>query len=347
MPAPVRPKGPQSERLVALEKLQLCVQALREAGDKGLTKQQLAEALGYTSTRQADRAIDLLEKEGARLERTRVAGFQRITLLKGPRWDESLTPEARMALRVALATLDQGGSSVWADHLQTFKTLAENRLTSRDRAVFDALRTKVLVHGSVQGGPDGEPVSPAMVDLLTILAEPVLAKSVVVTYHSASTGREKDYPVVPYLLTHDVFSGGAFLLVWDLGRKQPIQLRLSRIRAVAAPRTTSLMPKERELLDRCAHFQIGGWIGMDPPFDVKVRIRGDNWTRALLEACPALPDASVAKERGGTVLLAFRATELNGPTRWILQLGSDAEVLEPEPLKIHIRARLAEALARY
>lgn len=345
MPAPSRPRGPQTGHLVAIEKLQLCVQALREAGEKGITRQDLAEAMGVGSTRQVDRALELLDTQGARLERQRGGrGFMKLVLRKGPSWDETLTPEARMALRVALATLDQGGSSVWADHLQTFKTLADHRLSTRDRTVFDALKSKVLVHGSVQGG-EGPPAS--LVEILSILAEPVLAKSVVITYRSASKGTTKDYVVVPYILTHDVFSGGAFLLVWDLGRKLPIHLRLSRIQKVANPRTTSLLPNERELLDRCAHFQIGGWIGTDEPFEAQVRVRGENWVSALLEACPALPDASVKKETGGTVLLNFRATDFNGPTRWILQLGSDAEVVGPPALRDHVKARLKETLSRY
>jgi predicted DNA-binding transcriptional regulator YafY len=175
----------------------------------------------------------------------------------------------------------------------------------------------------------------------------VHTRTVLLRYASASSAEVKDLAVVPYLLTHDVFSGGAFLLAWHLERRMPLHLRLSRIRKVAQGRITPLLPSERQLLDRAAHFQIGGWIGTGEPFAVKARIHGRNWVQALLEATPALPEAAVKAERGGTALLTFQATEFNAPARWLLQFGPDAEVLEPAPFRQHLQERLEAAVARY
>jgi predicted DNA-binding transcriptional regulator YafY len=45
------------------------------------------------------------------------------------------------------------------------------------------------------------------------------------------------------------------------------------------------------------------------------------------------------------VLLSFQATELSGPTRFVLQFGADAEVVEPKALRTHLVATL-KAMAR-
>jgi predicted DNA-binding transcriptional regulator YafY len=127
----------------------------------------------------------------------------------------------------------------------------------------------------------------------------------------------------------------------------PLHLRLSRIRKVAPGRITALLPMEQALLDRAAHFQIGGWFGTDEPFEVKARIHGRNWAQALLEATPALPEASVQAERGDAVLLTFQATEFNAPARWLLQFGPDAEVLAPPAFRQHMGERLGVAADRY
>jgi predicted DNA-binding transcriptional regulator YafY len=56
---------------------------------------------------------------------------------------------------------------------------------------------------------------------------------------------------------------------------------------------------------------------------------------------------TVRKEKGGTVLLSFQATELSGPTRFILQFGPDAEVMEPKALREHLVKVLKETMSKY
>jgi predicted DNA-binding transcriptional regulator YafY len=80
---------------------------------------------------------------------------------------------------------------------------------------------------------------------------------------------------------------------------------------------------------------------------VSLRVRGTNWLQALLDAPPALPRVTVRKEKGGTVLLSFQATELNGPTRFSLQFGAEAEVVEPKTLRTHLAATLKAMAANY
>jgi predicted DNA-binding transcriptional regulator YafY len=76
-------------------------------------------------------------------------------------------------------------------------------------------------------------------------------------------------------------------------------------------------------------------------------VGGTNWPQALLDAPPALPSVTVRKEKGGTVLLGFQATELSGPTRFVLQFGADAEVVEPKSLREHLSRTLAAMARKY
>ena len=350
MPPRLKVPGPTSERLVSPERLRTAVTALRESGARGLSRDALMDALEVGSTRTVDRAIGLLEKQGAVLVKVWQGPPRRLhwVMKKGPTWDESLSAHARLALRVALATLDQGGSNVWADHLKAFEQLADSHLSSRDRKVFEGLRTKVRVHGSVQGGPSPESYTANLVSLLQVLGEPLVHKAVAMTYVAASSGVESVRTVVPYLLTHDVFSGGAFLLAWELEHGKPFHYRLSRIRSVNLPgRTTILTSSQLADLERCARYQIGGWISSEEPFEVEARITGRNWAQALLEAPPALPEASVESDGKDCVRLRFKATEPNAPARWLLQFGPDAEVVGPAKFQEHVAGRLNAAGALY
>jgi len=47
------------------------------------------------------------------------------------------------------------------------------------------------------------------------------------------------------------------------------------------------------------------------------------------------------------VLLGFQATELSAPTRFILQFGVDAEVIEPKTLRDHLTKTLKAMATRY
>ncbi len=47
------------------------------------------------------------------------------------------------------------------------------------------------------------------------------------------------------------------------------------------------------------------------------------------------------------MLLSLQATELSGPTRFILQFGADAVVIEPKALRDHLAKTLKAMVAKY
>ena len=337
---------PDGNHLVKPERLQLVLEAIRDAGERGITKAGLVRRLGGVAMRTVDRAVQLLEEQGARFGKAREGrpAIIHFTLEKAPDWDSRITPHARMALEVALMALEGTATELWYDQLEGLRTLADSHLSSRDRDLFRALQEHVCVRG---GADDQQALDTKMLtQVLLALGHPEGPREVELTYKAASTGRTSTRSVVPFTLTHDVFSGGAFLLAWDPAKQEPRHFRLARIEEAKALTRRGLIP-DKQPLEQARDLQIGGWYSLAAPFQIRVRVSGTNWPQALMDAPPALPGITVRKEKGGTVLISFQATELSGPTRFVLQFGAEAEVLEPKTLREHMTKTLKAMAARY
>jgi predicted DNA-binding transcriptional regulator YafY len=337
---------PDGGHLVKPERLQMVLEAIRDAGERGITKAALARKLGGVAMRTVDRAVQLLEEQGARFGKAREGrpALIHFTLEKAPDWDNRITPHARMALEVALMALEGTATELWYDQLEGLRTLADSHLSTRDRDLFRALQAHVCVRG---GADDQQALDTRMLtQVLLALGHPEGPRELDLTYKAASTGRTSTRCVVPFTLTHDVFSGGAFLLAWDPAKQEPRHFRLARIEEAKALPKRGLIPNKIPL-EQARDFQIGGWFSPTTPFHVNLRVSGTNWPQALQDAPPALPGVTVRREKGGTVLLSFRATELAGPTRFILQFGADAEVIEPQSLRDHLAKTLMAMTAHY
>jgi len=343
---PLESPKPESGHLVKPERLQTVLEAIRDAGPRGITKEGLSRKLGGVALRTVDRAIQLLEEQGGRFGKAREGrpALIHFTFEKAPDWDSKITPHARVALEVALMALEGTATELWFDQLEGLRSLADSHLSSRDRDLFRALQSHVSVRGSAD---DQQALDTRMLtQVLLALGHPEGPRELELTYAAASTGRTSARTVVPFTLTHDVFSGGAFLLAWDPAKQEPRHFRLARIEEAKALPKRGLIP-DKAPLEAARDFQIGGWYSAAQPFPIQVRVSGTNWPQALLDAPPALPGVTVRKEKGGTVRLGFQATELSGPTRFILQFGADAEVIEPKPLRAHLAATLKAMAGRY
>ena len=337
---------PDGGHLVKPERLQIVLEAIRDAGERGITKAGLARKLGGVAMRTVDRALQLLEEQGARFGKAREGrpALIHFTLEKAPDWDNRITPHARMALEVALMALEGTATELWYDQLEGLRTLADSHLSTRDRDLFRALPAHVCVRG---GADDKQALDTKMLtQVLLALGHPEGPRELELTYKAASTGRTSVRTVVPFTLTHDVFSGGAFLLAWDSAKQEPRHFRLARIEEAKAQSRRGLIP-DKGPLEQARDLQIGGWFSPAAPFRVSLRVGGTNWPQTLLDAPPALPGITVRKEKGGTVLLSFQATELYGPTRFILQFGAEAEATEPRVLRDHLAKTLKATVAHY
>ena len=296
---------PNGGHLVKPERLQVVLEAIRDAGGRGITKAGLSRRLGGVAMRTVDRAIQLLEEQGARFGKGREGrpALIHFTLEKAPDWDSRITPHARMALEVALMALEGTATELWFDQLEGLRTLADSHLSTRDRDLFRALQAHVCVRG---GADDQQALDTKMLtQVLLALGHPEGPRELELTYKAASTGRTSARTVVPFTLTHDVFSGGAFLLAWDPAKQEPRHFRLARIEEAKALSKRGLIP-DKGPMEQARDLQIGGWFSPAAPFRVNVRVGGTNWPQALQDAPRACPASPSAKRRAAPSCSASR-----------------------------------------
>ncbi len=332
--------APPRNRLISPERLRIGLQILRDAGTQGIFRQALARQLGKVSTRTIDRLLHQLELDGAELRRERVGSQVRIVLLRPPAWDEHVSAPVRLALQLASVALSQSGTLLWEPYLKALVQWTDGHMTPREQRLFETLCRSIQVQGgevdAIEPPDILEPLLQALEDHRTIR----------LTYTPVRTEASRTYTVVPYRLTHDLFSGGTFLLVWDLERRIPRHFRLNRIETIEPLGRRDPYPDLT--MDQAARYQIGGWASGDPPFEVSVRIRGAHWLQAFKEAPPTLPDfETLPGGTSDTLCIRFKANHLNGVTRWLLQFGPDAEVLSPEDLRKAMAELTQRAAARY
>jgi predicted DNA-binding transcriptional regulator YafY len=331
------------------ERLKQALLAIREAGAGGLTKAGLRARLqdqdpsGEVSVKTVERCVARLQEDGAKVRKERRDGQRIYVLERGPKWDEHVSGEARLALKLASLVLSQSGTLLWQEKLDLLARVASNHMSSRDRRLFDQLEQAVHVYGGAEDSVEGS-ADETLEPILEALAD---HRRVLVDYQAAGAGAAQSYDLIPCSLTQDLFSGGAYLLAWDPGREKTLLLRLNRIARVRPGRRWGALPHQ-EKVERALKYQIGSWQGDAEPYQVVVRIRGRHWVQALRDAPPALPDCQSSLEAGGEALvLRFQANHENGALRWVLQFGECAEVLEPAFLRRRVREKLAEALAHY
>jgi predicted DNA-binding transcriptional regulator YafY len=323
----------------------MAVLAFREAGERGLTRARLAVAMGHVGLRTADRARQVMSKQGARFDlKTETQTRERVFVMtKGPKWDESISRQTRLALRVAAMALGHGGNSTLEKQLETLEQISDKSLTDKDRKVFERLRKNIRVTGGVAEQP-GEAQMAALEKVFDAFAAEI-PRQLELDYMKAGGTTPRKIIFSPYCLTQDLISGGTYLLGEEVEKRKVIQLRISRIQSAKVLNRPVIFLKEAEL-ERTARHQIGGWISSDEPFEVTLRIVGANWIQAMEDARPDFPGFRLERE-GTSAMVHFQANAPEGLIRWILQLGPAAEVLGPEFLRGMVKGAVEEMARSY
>ena len=335
--------GVETGKLVDSERLKLAVRAFREAGEQGLTRAQMTEAMGHVSLRTADRARENLERAGAKFTestapRTREKVF---SMTKGPRWDETISRETRLALRVAALAIGHGGNSTLEKQLETLEQITDKSLTDKDRKIFERLRRNVHVTGGVAERVGDNHVASLETVFQAFSAE--IPRQLELAYLRPGDTATRRIIFSPYCLTQDLISGGTFVLGEDAEKHKVMQLRISRIKSAKVLQRPVIFLKEPEIR-RAAEHQIGGWVSPAQPFDVALRVEGDSWIQAMEEARPDFPCFRLDR-KGHHAFVYFQANAPKGLIRWILQFGESAEVLGPDFLREQVKKQV-EAMGR-
>lgn len=331
--------------------LQSVLRALREAGESGTTRTELAERLEI-SLRTLDRHLQHLKDDGAIIEclRENRTTSMRMVLREPPAWEMIANKDEELALELALDLLHGVGAQNWAEQLSGLTRFCYQESAARKKRAFERFKSRIILRAPSIGAL--APKSEVLRAILESLKTEGGVRELEFKYLSARR-RLEQRTVIPYALCYDATYRGAYLLAWDSQFQRPNFFRVSRIQEARAGGFTSLAPKAEETLTKALDYNIGGRFEDVPPFTVKVRIYGERWFQGFFDAPPTLPEFDIRESKKTkasderTAIVSFQATEFEGPCRWILQFGSNAEVLDPDPLREWVRARLEMAIARY
>ena len=349
------PKAPSPDQpSVAREKQKVMINALREAGDRGLTRPELMNHT-HLDLQAINRTVKLVNAEGGKLTKENapkgVDARQVLVLHKEPSWYCAISLHARLALHVAEAALPQIGSESLAQFLELFGKLEESKLSAKDQQRLNTLISMIKVGGGVDSK---EPASPSLLlPILESLCNHPFPPEVQIEYQSESGQGSKPRKIIPYALTYDSFAGSSYLLAlaFTSHGNKPILFRISRITKWEATRKHGLLTAEqRRSLENAKQYQIGAWSEDSEPFEIRIRITGKKWLAAFRERAPGLPDFQFEDDKrtgGSHQIIRFKATESSGPARWVLQLGAEAEVLSPPAFRSHVAGMLRDAARVY
>ena len=330
------------------------INALREAGERGLTRSDLMDQTRL-DLQAINRTVDLVNAEGGKLTKEKAPkgseGRQVLVLWKEPSWYCAISLHARLALHVAEAALPQIGSESLAQFLELFEKLEESKLSAKDQQRLNTLLSMIQVGGVVDSNK--APGPSLLLPILESLCTHPCPPEVQIDYQSERGQGSKPRKIIPYALTYDSFAGSSYLLAlaFTSHGNKPILFRISRITKWDVTRTHGLLTSEqRRSLENAKKYQIGAWSEDSEPFEIRLKITGKKWLAAFRERAPGLPDFQFEEDKrtgGSHQVIRFKATEFSGPARWVLQLGADAEVLSPPKFRSHVAGMLRDAARVY
>lgn len=324
---------------------------LRAAGAEGMARESLTRQ-AKVSSRTLDRFVESVALDGGVIQKTPRTGPGRgrfnFVLEREPEWGKTISIIARLALHIAELAIQRSGTDLWHQYLELFEKCWDGHLTEKDTQLFGQVRKQFRVHGTTKRT---EPQDPEiLIHILSALSAHPRPPIVELAYLKPGAADPETRKVIPFALTHDIFAGSAYLVAWDPSRNQgePRTFRLSRIKGwKATTKVGTLLAREVELLERVRSHQIGAWSSVEEPFQVEVEITGKHWIDAFQDTPPDLPFVKVSPEEEGRVVVRFMATELVGPTRWVLQLGGHGKVLAPLELEQAVAQHVKEMAGHY
>lgn len=341
-PSSLRPVGVSQDRQKRL------LTALLDAGEAGLSRAQMAKLFGG-QVRAVERSIAALQTNGATIETAFPADGtreKRFVLVRPPDDMALSTPEACLALRVAEESLRRSGGDNWLDLRPSKAPAHDSELGPKASQRLARATERVVVRGTSlsSAGLDAA----ILLALTKAMSEPFPPR-LELAYRAAGQQTDRIHQVVAHAVLQDAFAGGPYLIAWDTAHQRPAIYRVSRMAAVRTVGHGGLSEAARKALAQTAQHLVGAWGAAEEPMRVRVHVTDARWAQHFLDATPDLPEVAVEPdpENPDSVVVTFLATALEGATRWILQLGSAAEVLEPPMVREAVLQDLERAAQRY
>jgi predicted DNA-binding transcriptional regulator YafY len=174
-----------------------------------------------------------------------------------------------------------------------------------------------------------------------VLAAQRQRRVALVRYRSLSSGRTGDRRIHPYHVFN--LRGDWYVAAWDERRKEVRDFALHRIRRITlTTQTYEVQPGfdfRRYMADAFGIEKGGKAVEVDIRFAPRQArwIRERKWHRS----------ARIQEEMDGGLVLRLKVAETSELRRWVLQFGSEAEVLAPASLRAAMVKELAAARAAY
>ena len=168
-------------------------------------------------------------------------------------------------------------------------------------------------------------------------------KETAIRYRSDSSAEEQDYTIHPYAL---VVQGGTFYIVGFHCKRNEIRIwKLNRI--VSAQRLSTKFKKPKDFdANEYRRRGFGVFIFGDEPVH-KVRIKVDGLMTRYVQEHRWHETQQFESCSDGSVIVQFEVVPNHELISWILKLGRNAEVLEPESLRQEVETEIADMLRRY
>lgn len=162
-----------------------------------------------------------------------------------------------------------------------------------------------------------------------------------VRYRSQASNAVKEYVTDPYALVFRRHSW--YLLAHSSEHGRVVQFKLARFRWAGETGEVFVRPAEFSV----SRYFANSWEAWGGDDTVRVRIRFSPAVAEMIAETRRHPTQAVFPQRDGSVIFEVTVCGIVEIASWVMGYGKEAEVLEPESLREHIRDHAAGVLSLY
>ncbi len=141
-----------------------------------------------------------------------------------------------------------------------------------------------------------------------------------------------------------VSSGRIYCVAYDHDRRDRRSFAVDNVSSVEALGQTFIRPPDFDI-EAWAASSISGVLHGSEPAEVRVRFSPRVAKAAV--AARVVAERDVARREDGSAEIAFHVDDVDELVRWILGWGDQAEILEPESVRVRIRALAGTIALKY
>lgn len=173
-----------------------------------------------------------------------------------------------------------------------------------------------------------------------VLSGQRLRRALLVRYRSLSSNRTSERRIQPYRIFNH--RGDWYVAAWDEVRREVRIFALHRVERATLTTDRYEIPPEFDF-----ERWIGDAFGIEKGERARVSLRFAARQARWIRERRWHASARLEEQDDGGLVLRLDVAQTSEVRRWVLQFGSEAEVLEPESLRREVAADLAAALAAY